>query len=34
MTGNLLQNIPLFMLNVKNIPHNIVSPAEYCYESK
>ena len=31
-TNNILQNIPLIKLNVRNNPHNIVSPIEQCYE--
>ena len=29
-TDSIMQNISSFMLNVRNILHNIVSPAKYC----
>ena len=33
MTNNIKQNI-LFRLNMRNIPHNIVNPAQQCYGSE
>ena len=33
-TNNILQNIPLIKLNVRNTSHNIVSPIEQYYESE
>ena len=31
-TSSIMRNMPSFMLNVRNIPHNIVRPVEHCYE--
>ena len=29
-TDNILWNIPSFGLNVRNVPHNSISPAKHC----
>ena len=33
-SGSILWNSPPFGLNARNIPKNIVSPAEHCYGSE
>ena len=33
-TDIILYNMLEFMLNLKNIPHNIVSPTDHCYRSE